>query len=153
MTNRLLIAVGMILFIALITVMFMQIFSRFVLNMNVPWTEELSRILFIHFCFLSTAIAFIKREMIIIDTIITKIPQAIRKYIDFFIEVFCTLFFLVLFVGSIKMMISVWPTRFSTMENLSTGWLYVAPIYSSLIILCNQIFRFASSIKNHQIKK
>ena len=90
----------------------------------------MSRLLFIHFCFLGTAIALMEKEMIVIDTILLKIKGRSRQLIEVFIEVFTFIFILILFIGSLRMMISVWPTRFSTMGRVSTGWLYAGPVYS-----------------------
>ena len=140
MIKKLLYYFGLFLFSTLIAILLIQIVFRYFFNVSVPWTEEMSRILFIHFCFLGTAIAIMEKEMIIIDTILAKISGKARYLIEIFIAVFTFIFILILFVGSLKMMISVWPTRFSTMDRVSTGWLYAGPVYSSLIILLNEIF-------------
>ena len=54
-----------------------------------------------------------------------------RKVLDCLISLFMAAFFAVILAGAVKMAVSVWPTRFSTMEWLSNGWLYVAAIVGS----------------------
>lgn len=146
MIKKLLYYLGLFLFSTLIAILLIQIIFRFFLNLSVPWTEEMSRIIFIHFCFLGTAIAIMEKEMIVIDTILSRINGKARQLIEVLITVFTFIFILILFIGSLKMMISVWPTRFSTMDKVSTGWLYAGPVYSSLIILLNELFAITKKV-------
>ncbi len=155
MVRKILYYFGLFLFTILVVVLLIQISFRYFLNLSVPWTEELSRVLFIHFCFLGTSIAIMEKEMIIIDTLLSKIQGKSRDLVDSLINLFIFLFILILFIGSLKMMIHVWPTRFSTMGSVSTGWLYVGPVYSSFIILIHEVISFLKKIltagKRHRI--
>ena len=119
---------GIIAFVGMMLVVLMQITCRFLLKVNVPWTEEMSRLLFIFLCFLGTAIAFREKEFIVIDFLIRKIDNSFKKYLSILISLFTFSFFVVVLLGSLIMVGNVWPTRLSTMDSVSTGWFYIPPI-------------------------
>ena len=76
-------------------------------------------------------VAVRENELIVIDTFRAKLRGRARKVLDSLISLFMAAFFAVILAGAVKMAVSVWPTRFSTMEWLSNGWLYVAAIVGS----------------------
>ena len=139
---------GIIAFIGMVLVVLMQIICRFLLKANVPWTEEMSRVVFIYLCYLGTAIAYREKDFIVIDFLINKINAPVRKYLDIFISLFTFSFFIILLMGSIMMLVMVWPTRLSTVENLSTGVLYIPPIICCFGIVVWTVNNCIQSIVN-----
>jgi len=146
--NKLFDTCGIIAFIGMILVVLMQIICRFLLRVNVPWTEEMSRVLFLYLCFLGTAIAYREKDFIVIDFLINKINASVRKYLTIFISLFTFSFFTILLMGSIMMVVSVWPTKLSTMERVSTGVLYIPPIICCFGIVVWTINNCMRSIVN-----
>ena len=122
-------AAGILIFTAMVVIL--QVVCRFILRVSVPWTEEMSRLLFIFLCFWGVVVAVRENELIVIDTFRAKLRGRARKVLDSLISLFMAAFFAVILAGAVKMAVSVWPTRFSTMEWLSNGWLYVAAIVGS----------------------
>ena len=117
---------GNCFFILMLSVVLLQVLFRFVLNIGVPWTEELSRLSFIYLSFIGAAIAFREKSLIRVDTIIEKARGKTLAALKIFINVFTTLFIVVMFIGSLYMIGLVWPTYFATMQWLSNGWMYIA---------------------------
>lgn len=137
-------AAGILIFAAMVAVVILQVVCRFILRVSVPWTEEMSRLLFIFLCFWGVVVAVREKELIVIDTFRAKLRGRARKVLDSLISLFMAAFFAVILAGSVKMAVSVWPTRFSTMEWLSNGWLYVAAIVGSggaLVSIVLALFR------------
>lgn len=66
---------GISIFLALLCVVVLQIIARSVLTISIPWTEELSRFLFIWLTYIGAAIAARKGSNIVIDMLIQKIPN------------------------------------------------------------------------------
>lgn len=126
--NKILDVVGVILFVAMFVVVLLQILFRTVLKTSVPWTEEMSRLLFIYVGFLGTALAAREKQFIIIDVLLKRLPKIVQNFLYFFIKVFCLFFFCIMWYGAVRMFMKVKGTFFFTMSWLSNGWTYIALI-------------------------
>lgn len=69
-----------ILFGAMVILTFMQVMSRFVLNLSLGWTEEISRFLFIWMVYLAAAMAAKHRRHIRVELIDQFLPRSISKW-------------------------------------------------------------------------
>src|SRR5215216_4413954 len=67
--NRLTDGSAVALFVATLVLVNVQIVCRFVLSVSVPWTEEISRLLFIWLAYLGAAIGLREGTLIVIDTL------------------------------------------------------------------------------------
>lgn len=133
--DRLTELIGEILFWGILFLVNMQIIFRFVIRISVPWTEEISRMIFVYLVFIGAAISVRKGEMIIVDTIPNLVKGKSRKVLDFVITVFNLLLSAVMLVSSIQMFRISYTTRFSTVRWMSNGWLYVPLIFSFAVML------------------
>lgn len=102
-----------------------QIIFRFVLAISVPWTEDISRLLFVYVVYLGASVAFHERAMIVIDTVPSIWPSTIAplNVIAMMLTFFITAF---MFYASIPMVISSWNTSLPTVGWISNGWAYLA---------------------------
>ena len=71
--------ITMAIFVAMVLVVVLQIIFRFILRISVPWTEELSRLLFIYIGFFGTAIAVREKELIVIDLLLQRTPTKVQN--------------------------------------------------------------------------
>lgn len=124
--NKAIDVLGYLFFILMLVVVLLQIVFRFLLNIGVPWTEELSRLSFIYLSFVGAAISFREKSLIKVDTIIDKARGAALTILTVVINVFVSIFIVMMFYGSLNMIGLVWPTYFATMQWLSNGWMYFA---------------------------
>lgn len=72
---------------ALLVTLFLQIFTRFVLNNPLVWTEEISRVLFIYSALLGMSTAVKQRAHISIDFFVDMLPGKIRKWLKLSLDV------------------------------------------------------------------
>lgn len=85
--------VGAVLnFLGLICVVFLQVFSRFLLPKAPSWTEELSRILFIYAISFAAPLALLRNEYVRVDILVGKLPEKIQKAIEIIIYIILTIF-------------------------------------------------------------
>ena len=124
--NRALDLVAVLLFAAALILVNAQIVFRFVLSLSVPWTEEVSRLVFIWLAFLGAAIGLREGTMIVIDTLPELIGPAWQKVMGPIVRLISLAVILFLFAGSIPLVQSVWPTTLSTVDWISNGWAYLA---------------------------
>lgn len=69
-----------IIFIAMVILTFLQVLSRFVFNLSLGWTEEVSRFLFIWLVYLSAAMGAKHRRHIRVELIDQFLPRSIAKW-------------------------------------------------------------------------
>lgn len=124
--NRTIDLVVVLLFAAALILVNAQIVFRFVLSLSVPWTEEVSRLVFIWLAFLGAAIGLREGTLIVIDTLPELIGPAWEKLMGPIVRLVSLAVILFLFAGSIPLVRSVWPTTLSTVDWISNGWAYLA---------------------------
>jgi TRAP-type transport system small permease protein len=83
------------LFWALAVVVFLQFFTRYVLNSSLGWTEEIARYLLIVVTFLGSAMAVRKRSHIAIEFFYRYFGPTGRHRLALAVDTICLLFYLV----------------------------------------------------------
>lgn len=89
-------AVILIVFWVLAFVVFLQFFTRYILNDSLAWTEEIARFLLIGVTFIGSIMATRKQSHIAVEFIYRWIPRTGRRIAQFVIDVTTTAFFLIL---------------------------------------------------------
>lgn len=92
--------VVLVLFWLLAGVVFLQFFTRYVLNDSVAWTEEIARFLLIGVTFIGSIMATRKQSHIAVEFVYRWIPRTGRKIAQFLIDAVTTSFFVVLAILS-----------------------------------------------------
>ena len=151
--NKIFDDLSILIFVLMVVVVIVQVVCRYCFKLSVPWTEELSRLLFIYVGFTGTAIAVRENELIVVDVLLTRLPAGIRKVMDVLIQIVMFAFFLLMFIGAIKMFMSTKGTYFQSMPFLSNGWTYMAVIIgmaASLVgIITNAIKNIKEALKKN----
>ena len=130
-------AVG--LFVATLVLVNVQIVCRFVLSVSVPWTEEISRLLFIWLAYLGAAIGLREGTMIVIDTLPQMLGPRGRAWLAVPVRLVSVAVILFLFGASIPLVRSVWSTTLPTVDWISNGWAYLAFTVSFALMLLHSI--------------
>lgn len=89
-------AIVLILFWVLAGVVFLQFFTRYILNDSVAWTEEIARYLLIGVTFIGSVMATRKQSHIAVEFLYRWVPRTGRRIAQFLIDVISTGFFAVL---------------------------------------------------------
>src|SRR3954464_7057688 len=135
--NRWLDAARAGLFGAALVLVNVQILCRFVLAIGVPWTEEVSRLIFIWLAYLGAAIGAREGTLIVIDTLPMLLGPRVQRVLDPFVRVLSFAIVAFLFAASIPLVRflvrprlparrSGGPTTLATVDWISNGWAYLA---------------------------
>ena len=89
-------AVVLILFWGLAFVVFLQFFTRYILNDSIAWTEEIARFMLIGVTFIGGVMATRKQSHIAVEFFYRWIPRTGRRIAQTFIDVVTTGFFIML---------------------------------------------------------
>jgi len=82
--NNFEIYIGAVIFIAITILLTLQVFSRFVLNHSITWTEEVASILYVWMIYLGVAAAVGKRKHLRIDAFIDSRPFKLKRALYIF---------------------------------------------------------------------
>ena len=124
--NRLTDGAAVGLFVATLVLVNVQIVCRFVLSISVPWTEEISRLLFVWLAYIGAAIGLREGTMIVIDTLPQVLGPRGKAWLDVPVRIVSIAVILFMFGASIPLVRSVWSTTLPTVDWISNGWAYLA---------------------------
>jgi TRAP-type C4-dicarboxylate transport system permease small subunit len=110
---------------AIAVVVFLQVITRYVLEMSLPWPEEAARYLLVWLVFIGAAAAGAHGQQLVVDTLTEMVPQRLQR----FVQVITTV------AGLAALAILVWaclplfgpPARtISPATGLEMRWVYLA---------------------------
>ncbi len=112
-----------------------QILFRYVLQISVPWTEELARVLFVLTMFLGIAIAIRHKEHIVVAFLFNKLSRRGQAVGLIIFDVAILLLLLLLAHGSLGMARITWNSYMIALDWLRTGHLYLAEFVALVIMM------------------
>ena len=139
---RLIVFVVMVIMVTLVVI---QIFCRFVINVSVPWTEEMARLCFVWMIFLGSAIVECEGGQICTTIFIQNLKPAVQFVLRTAIYLVEIIFNLCLFVGGIASWNTVKMMTFSTVPTWDYRLLYIP------LILATPVMVFYLVIQNIQL--
>ncbi|MGX0879308.1 TRAP-type C4-dicarboxylate transport system permease small subunit [Roseovarius sp. MBR-154] len=83
----------LVIFWVLAFVVFLQFFTRYVLNNSLGWTEEIARFLLIAVTFTGSIMAARKNSQIAVEFLYRYVPRPVRRVSQFVIDLLSTAFY------------------------------------------------------------
>jgi TRAP-type C4-dicarboxylate transport system permease small subunit len=114
--------VTLLILILLNLVVGLQVFSRYVLNHSLFWSEELARYMFIWLVFLSGAMVLRQDRHIQVSAFVDMLPVPLKRAIIVLGDLLMLGFVGIVFVESIRLASMVWTVLTAAME---IPWTYV----------------------------
>jgi len=135
-----------ILLFSLLIVVFLQIFTRFVLLKPLMWTEEVARFCFIWLIFMGASINVRKRAHFALDLFSSKLSPRSRIYLSFLIQILVGIFaFSLLILGWIFFKVGI--NRISPTIDISMAYIYAAIPLAGIFMLIYIIESIYKEIK------
>jgi TRAP-type C4-dicarboxylate transport system permease small subunit len=133
--NRFVEDVCFFLVILLATVVFFQVFNRFILKAPLAWTEELAMLLFQWVVFLGAAVGVKRMSHFGIDLVVEKLPEKARRRVEIITPLSIAAIALTLIIEGIQLLKLTQFQGYTTMP-FSHAWATAAmPISGVLMIL------------------
>jgi TRAP-type C4-dicarboxylate transport system permease small subunit len=118
-------AVLFVLVIALLVLIALQVFTRYVLQASLPWTEEVARMVLVWAVMLGAAVAMERNEHYAITVLSAGFRGATRKVVLIATNVLGLVFLVALVgYGAEYMAVNMKTVQVST--QISRGWIYLA---------------------------
>lgn len=131
-----------LILLTLIIVVFIQVFSRYVLNDPKTWTEELARYLFVWLVFTGSAVVFRENRHLSIDYFVSFFPTKVRRIVSVVINVIIAIFIVMALYHSNRLLtITSYQTSPTLMVPMS--WIYLSFPLSLGLMLIELMFRLA----------
>jgi len=91
--------IGLAISVAVVFVVtFLQVISRFVFRLPIPWSTDVIRLAFVYTVFLGAAIGMREKGHLNVDVIFNALPEKIRKITGIGINILLLLFLLFVFI-------------------------------------------------------
>ena len=124
-----------LLILLVVVITLLAVFTRYVLNDPLAWTEQVSRILFVWMTFLGTAVLYRRRLHITIDFVLYALPPALRRPIAVVNELLMLLLFGVLLVFGLRLALDTVGQTFGALDISPSTFYFAAPVAAALLIL------------------
>lgn len=144
--------VGAIITVALglmTAALMLQVIARYVLQVSIPWTEEVSRYLLVLMTFVGAALALRDRQHIAITFLLDRLSATRRIWADLLFNVLIMLFLGAVFRGSVRMIQLTWETPAGTIPWITTGRIYLILPFTVVLMLgylLAQVYRGARQL-------
>ncbi|SCM81692.1 TRAP transporter small permease [Sporomusa sp. GT1] len=131
---KFLLGMSFLLMLSMVSVIFLQVISRYVFSNSLTWSEEVGRYLFVWITFLGTALAVRNRSHVALDVLIGKLPQSLKKPVIAFGYLTMMALAGVMIYAAINM-ITLGSRQVSAALQIPMYWVYlILPVSGVLII-------------------
>lgn len=124
------------LFIIMVSLVFLQVVTRFVINYPISWTEEISRYLMIYIVFLGSALLVRKTAHIAVDFLLEIVNPKTKKKLNLVNLIISMFFFgILLYFGAELTLVVI--NQSTPNLQFSMAWAYAAVPLGALLMLMN----------------
>ena len=128
--------ISTVLFVIVIGCLLLQVFARYVLQLAVPWTEELGRFMLVISVFFGSVIAFRKGGHLGAFFLRDRVTGRLRGFLHAFNNLVILCVLVLLFLGSLTMRAKTENLDASTMHWFMHHWLYDAALVGYGLMFC-----------------
>lgn len=142
-------------FVSMITLMLVQVFTRYVIKHPIPWTEEMSRFTYIWAIFLGAVIVQKSRGHMVVTAITDSLSQRTKAILESVADIFSFIVLALVFSGALIMMKRTYGIFASTIP-MSYTYVYLSLAIGSvsmLVLFLGDIGKMFRKIRAAQAKK
>lgn len=126
-------AIVFVLMLILLVLIVLQVFSRYILQASLPWTEEVARMVIVWTVMLAAAVATERGEHYVITVLFDRFKGALRQWMLIITSAMALLFLAVLVRSGADYTVANMNTTYVATQ-LSRGWVYLAlPVGAGLM--------------------
>ncbi len=127
-----------ILLICITLVVTLQIVCRYILQELPPWSEELSRYLFIWANFVGAGVALARSSHVSIDSLVARLPDSVRRKLETVVVILVTTFALFMVYQGVVTAVAM-KGSYSITMHFSMAWVFAALPAAGLIFVLYQL--------------
>ena len=135
-----------------IIIVLFQVFNRFWFNLPAPWTEEISRYIFVWLCILGITRGVRDDLHIKVDLVVGLLPKKVQQSIDFFVNIVVILLLTVVLISGLKLL-PLTVTRKAATINISMYYLYVGIPASAIVMIIYLLINNVNTLKSFFVSR
>lgn len=125
---------GGTIFLLMLAVLVVQIFSRQFLDIPLRWSEELSRFLFVFAGYFGVSASIKDNGHVFIDFFVKKLPRGLQRAANVIVQILSLLVLVAMFLIGVQMTMRKIPVKIVSL-NLSYAYMYGAlPVIGLMMI-------------------
>ena len=128
-------AIAVIAFVGMLLASLGQVLFRYVLEIPVPWTEELARVLFVVSMLFGMAIAIREKEHIVVDFLLLKLSPRGRTYAACLFDALILAFLLAWARGTLGLINLNWNSYLVALSWIRVAYLYIAELLAVALMI------------------
>lgn len=125
----------------------LQVFSRYVFSISLPWSTDVNRFLFIYLVFLGAIIGVRNQSHLNIDVLVKKFPKKVQKILNIVINLIILVFLIILVIAGLIFVLNS-TTQVTPYLRVSISYYYLAIPLSALAMAYYLFFNLKDQIKN-----
>jgi TRAP-type C4-dicarboxylate transport system permease small subunit len=126
--------IALFCFSLMFVIMLLQVLSRYVLKIGMPWTDEAARFLFLWSTFLGAAIAQRTNSHIRVSILADRLKGKIKQIVGIAVDAINTVVSIIIVIGTVLMMKKTYGILASSIP-ISYSWIYLSLALGLSIIL------------------
>jgi TRAP-type C4-dicarboxylate transport system permease small subunit len=142
-------AVLFVLMLALLALISLQVFTRYVLNIGLPWTEEVARMVLVWTVMIGAAIAMDRNEHYAITFIADRLKGVPRLVVLLLVNVIGLVFLFVLVRHGMNYVSSSMTTVYVSTQ-VARGWIYLALPVGAAIMMVSLVLNSIEAWHSHR---
>jgi TRAP-type transport system small permease protein len=135
--------------VALMLIVLLQIFTRYILNDSLSWTEEAARYLMIWGVLLGVSVAYLNGYLIAIETFVKKLPASVAKGILILNRLLSLFYVGILIVYGVNLCLLGLQMTSPSLE-INYVWIYLAVPVGSVLLFALLLIR---PLKNESLSE
>lgn len=131
-----------LLLTVMVILVILQIIARNYLEISVPWTEELSRVLLVWMTFIGSVVLISEKSHVVVEILQGKFQGKPKKALILFCYTIVTLFLVIMIYYGIILVINNLDTYLTSMRSISRSWMYVSLPFNAAFMLLIWVRQF-----------
>jgi len=125
----------------------LQVFSRYVFSISLPWSTDINRCLFIYLVFFGAIIGVRNQSHLNIDVLVKKFPKKLQKLLNIVINLIILVFLIIIVTAGLIFVFSS-ITQVTPYLRISISYYYLAIPLSATAMIYYLFFHLKDQIKN-----
>lgn len=139
---------SLIISLALLSIIVsLQVFSRYLFSIPLPWSTDINRFLFIYLVFLGATIGIRDHSHLNIDVLVKKFPKRLKKFLNILINLIILIFLIIIVIAGLIFVLSS-VTQVTPYLRISISYYYLAIPLSATAMIYYLSFHLKNQIKN-----
>ena len=136
-----------VLVVAITVLVLLQIIQRYVPIISIPWTEEMSRYLFVYLTFIGSSLLIKEKGHIVVDVLMERVPRRPRFVVYVLVELVVLAFLYIFISGMQQLTLASTEAVAASMQWFRLSYLYAGVWLGGILMFLYTTIELAKGIR------